>query len=38
VRYRGIFDDDGVRDDVTDIEADHVVSDHADLLEALGLI
>jgi putative hydrolase of the HAD superfamily len=37
VRYRGIFDDDGVRDEVTDIEADHVVADHADLLEALGL-
>ncbi len=37
VRYAGIFDDDGVRDEVTDVEADHVIHDHADLLGALGL-
>jgi putative hydrolase of the HAD superfamily len=37
VRYTGIFDDDGVQDEVQDIEADHVVADHADLPAALGL-
>jgi hypothetical protein len=37
VRYTGIFDDDGVRDEVTDVEADHVIADHADLPGALGL-
>ena len=37
VRYTGIFDDDGERDGVTDVEADHVVADHADLASALGV-
>ena len=38
VRYSGIFDDDGERDGVTHIEADHVVADHADLAEVLGIV
>jgi putative hydrolase of the HAD superfamily len=37
VRYTGIFDDDGVRDEVAHVEADHVVHDHADLAAALGI-
>ncbi|HYF45385.1 MAG TPA: HAD family hydrolase [Acidimicrobiales bacterium] len=37
VRYAGIFDDDGVRDEVTDVEADHVIHDHADLAGVLGI-
>ena len=37
VRYTGIFDDPGERDGVQDVEADHVIHDHADLAGALGL-
>ena len=37
VRYTGVFDDPGERDGVEDVEADHVVADHADLPEILGI-
>ena len=37
VRYSGIFDDPGERDGVQDVEADHVIHDHADLPGALGI-
>ena len=37
VRYTGIFDDDGAQDGVEDVEADHVIADHADLPAALGI-
>jgi len=37
VRYAGLHDDDGTEDGITEVEADHVIHDHADLLKALGL-
>lgn len=38
VRYAGIFDDPGNADEGTDVvEADAVITDHADLLAALGI-
>jgi putative hydrolase of the HAD superfamily len=37
VRYTGIYDDDGGTDGVEDVQADHVVADHADLAAALGV-
>lgn len=37
VRYAGLFDDDGGDEPDPAGEADHVISDHADLLDALGL-
>lgn len=37
VRYTGIFDDSGAADGVESVEADHVVGDHAELAEALGI-
>jgi putative hydrolase of the HAD superfamily len=37
VRYAGLYDDEGTEDEVVHIEADHVVSDHKDLPEALGV-
>jgi putative hydrolase of the HAD superfamily len=39
VRYTGIFDDPGSPEDGTDtVAGDRVIADHADLLEALGLV
>jgi putative hydrolase of the HAD superfamily len=37
VRYSGLYDDDGAEDDITHIEADHVVSDHRHLPGVLGI-
>jgi HAD superfamily hydrolase (TIGR01549 family) len=37
IRYAGLFDDDGGDHAGADGEADHVITDHADLPEAIGL-
>jgi len=37
VRYRGLYDDDGIEDEIPHVEAHHVVADHADLPAALDL-
>jgi HAD superfamily hydrolase (TIGR01549 family) len=37
VRYAGLYDDDGGEDDLAHVEADHIITDHLELPDVLGL-